>query len=517
MEAGEFLNILWGYPVPGQVLVWTLPQKRSIWYNRLDNVQVGDFSHRDVYTGVGVAPLDVLLRSNQRATADQIGGIAGMWSDVDYAGPDHAKPDLPPTEADAWELIMAMPFRPTIIVHTGHGLQAWWLFKQPWLFGEGEREEAQAMIRGWQGWMAGLAGNRGWVVDATHDLARLMRLPGTYNNKSERVPVKVLSSDGPRIDREMVWDSLGTEARPLEVVGQTTTNSLVLDPTAEPPFERFLALMENDPKFKRSWERRRTDLPDQSPSSYDMSLASFAVAAGWADGEIAALITASRRRHGDDLKLREDYYGRTIAKARGPVEQAEAQERLEEGASLADLSILLGVEIIDLVKHVGDPSEYWMETSDGGTTLGGINNIIDQGRFRNAVADTTGRVLLKTKDSLWAKRAEAILACCRVVDMLDISHQGKELAQWVDTYLATQTILDDKNTAAEQGLPFTREDGVVMFALDGFRQYLRFSMGEQLSSLKLGSRLRLCGIEPSVVRVVVRGSETTRNYWRKNR
>ncbi|MDP7082743.1 MAG: hypothetical protein QGH97_00005, partial [Dehalococcoidia bacterium] len=88
----EFLTKLWGDPPPGQVLVWTLPTKRSTWYNRLDGVRVGDFPHLDVYTGVGVAPMDALLRSSQRAVADAIAGIAGMWSDVDYAGKNHAKP-----------------------------------------------------------------------------------------------------------------------------------------------------------------------------------------------------------------------------------------------------------------------------------------------------------------------------------------------------------------------------------------------------------------------------------------
>ena len=518
MEAGEFLTTLWGNPPPGQILIWTLPQKRSIWYNRLNDVKVGHLSHLDVYTGVGVAPSGVLLKSGQRATTEMIDGIAGMWADVDYAGDDHTKLNLPPTEADALELIHLMPVPPTIVVHSGHGLQAWWLFDEPWIFGSDERELAQAMIRSWQGQMAKLAADRGWVVDATHDLARLMRLPGTFNNKSDRVPVKVLSSDGPRFSREefpflTAATTDGWEKQPTRHVA---IGDLLLDPTAEPPFEKFLALMENDPKCKRSWERRRPDLADQSASSYDMSLAAFAATAGWTDQEITNLIVASRRRYGDDLKLREDYYVRTIAKAKGPAEQAEAQERLEDGASLADLSILLGVEIIDLVKHIGDPPEYWMETGDGSITLGGINNIIDQGRFRNAVAATTGRVLVKCKEGIWVKRAEAILACCRVIDMLDISHPGNEMGHWVETYLDSQTILDDKNVAAEQGLPFRREDGAVMFALDGFKQYLRFSVGEQLSSLKLGQRLRLCGIEPSVVRVSIRGIDTTRNYWRNN-
>ena len=503
MDAREFLTKLWGDPPPGQVLVWTLPQKRSTWYNRLD-----------VYTGVGVAPMDALLRSSQRAVADAIAGIAGMWSDVDYAGKNHAKPRLPQTEEEALELVAAMPVRPTILVHSGHGLQAWWLFKKPWMFQNGEREEAQALIRDWQGHMARLAKRRGWVVDSTHDLARVMRLPGTVNNKAEPVPVRVIWSDGPRIDRDearLYIDAaspevvLRPEAQDRPAIDADGTGELVLDPAAEPPFEKFLALMENDAKWKRSWERRRSDLSDQSASSYDLSLASIAVSVGWTDQEIANLIIANRRRHGDDLKLREDYYRRTITKAR--------PERLEAGGSLADLSIIVGVEILDLVRYLGDPSEYWMRTTDGAITLGGINNITDQGRFRNAVADSTRILLPPCHRMEWAKRAQAILLCCRDVELGEASHPGTGMTEMVETYLTGQTILDDQNVAAEQGFPF-RRDGAVLFPLGEFRQYLRFAKSETLSAHKLGQRLRMCGIEPVVVYVVIEGRTTSRNYWR---
>ena len=516
MDAGEFLIELWGDPPPGQVLIWTLPQKWSIWFNRLDNVRVGDLSDSDVYTGVGVACLDVLLRGRERATADMIAGIAGLWADVDYAGKDHAKPNLPPAEVDAWELIHEMEFPPTIVVHTGHGLQAWWLFDRPWIFKNGEeRERAQVMIRGWQGHMAELAAERGWVVDATHDLARLMRLPGTFNNKSDPVPVKVLSSDGPRIN----WEEFpfltaaytdGWIAPPLPAV---TIGALILDPDAEPPWEKREALRDNDRKFKKSTDHDRSDLVDQSASSYDMSLASIAVTAGWTDQENVNLLIYHRRKNGDDLKLREDYYARTIAKARGPGEQAAAQERLEEGGSLADLSILLGVEIIDLIKHMGDPPEYWMETTLGSITLGPVHNISNQTKFIDAVATVTSIVFVRIPAAAWARRAASILACCREVELGEASHPGSEMAHWVETYLDTQTILEDPNVAAEQGLPF-RRDGVVLFSLSGFRQYLRFGVGEQLSSHKLGQRLRLCGIEPSVIKVIIKGAATSRNYWR---
>ena len=156
-----------------------------------------------------------------------------------------------------------------------------------------------------------------------------------------------------------------------------------------------------------------------------------------------------------------------------------------------------------------------METGEGSITLGPIHNIVDQGRFYNAVAATTGRVLVRCKKATWAPRAEAMLSCCREVELGEASHTRSEMGHWVETYLDSQTVLNDQRIAAVQGLPF-RKDGVVMFAMSGLRQYLRFSMGEQLSSHNLGQRLRLCGIEPTVLKVVVKSTAPFRYYWKTN-
>jgi hypothetical protein len=535
MDAGEFLTTLWGDPPPGQVLVWTLPQKRSVWYNRLDNIRVGDLARSDVYTGVGIAPAGVILRHDQRATTDAVAGIAGLWADVDYAGENHKKPNLPETEADALWLIDSMPAPASIVINSGYGLQAWWLFDRPWMFEDDlEREEAQAMARGWHGYMAGLAAERDWVVDATHDLARVMRLPGTFNNKSSPVPVKVIYSDGPRIGRDIVWDEIGGK-KPRDIVEVKKLAVLVdyitLDPAAVPPLTKYTALRDTERKFKRSLERNRTDFTDQSASSYDMSLASFAVAAGWQDQEIVDLLIYSRQKNGDDLKLDHtgfggypSYYAGTIAKAREPSEEAAAQERLEErleevagsfidNPTLAGMSEVLGVEIIDLVKELGDPPEYWMATATGNITLGNVDNILDQRRFRTAIAAATGAVLHQLKRIDWENRARAILACCREYDLNEISDQINETSHWIEEFLDTQTILDDQNIAAQQGLPF-RKDGVIFFTLGGFKNHLRFSVGEPLTSKKIGTRFRISNVNSERVYYPTKeGPQTSRNYW----
>jgi hypothetical protein len=107
---------------------------------------------------------------------------------------------------------------------------------------------------------------------------------------------------------------------------QVGSCNVVLNPFADPPNDRFFPLMSSSETFRQSWERQRTDLHDSSASAYDLSLASIAYSHGWSDQEIVDLLVASRRRHGDP-KLREDYYARTLRKAKNVNIQAEKEDR----------------------------------------------------------------------------------------------------------------------------------------------------------------------------------------------
>lgn len=112
------------------------------------------------------------------------------------------------------------------------------------------------------------------------------------------------------------------------------SETLDLNPKANPPFEKFDLLLEVEPRCRLSWEHNRADLADQSQSAYDQSLANFAAMAGWTGQEIADLIIANRRKHSADLKLRRDYYRRTIANARKAV-QARVPRTVDEDKLVA--------------------------------------------------------------------------------------------------------------------------------------------------------------------------------------
>lgn len=137
-----------------------------------------------------VARISLEMTRGFAATAT---AIPAIWADVDVADPVHKKENLPPTIADADALVARLPLPPTLTVLSGHGIQPLWVFQEPaTLTTPEERETAAATARGWQDRLRRVAGERGWDVDATHDLARVLRVPGTFNRKDPARPVEVV-------------------------------------------------------------------------------------------------------------------------------------------------------------------------------------------------------------------------------------------------------------------------------------------------------------------------------------
>ena len=94
MDPRTFLTALWGESPPGPILIWMLPQKRSQWYHSFDHISedLAAYPDRDLYTGVGFpAPGTNDLIKFKRGQASDIGGLAGMWADIDVAHPIHKK------------------------------------------------------------------------------------------------------------------------------------------------------------------------------------------------------------------------------------------------------------------------------------------------------------------------------------------------------------------------------------------------------------------------------------------
>ena len=551
MDPEKFLTDLWGNPPPGVALIWTLPNNRSHWYTRFDavNPEMKDLSLKDVYTGVGIANRNGnRFNSFSRLTEEEVGGLAGMWADIDVAHPVHKKPNLPPTQEEALTTLEEALLEPTLLVDSGHGIQAWWLFEEPWLFHTTEEHElGRRASQWWHQHINALYTAQGWITDSVFNLDRIMRLPGTWNNRdpNDRRPVMPISEKKQRYTPQTFLDQVPEDfrtsapppgrqgggrkpARHRAAAAATAAaggpGQLVLFSDAEPSAVRLAALLKGNPKFRKSWEQDRTDMADQSASAYDMSMATIALAAGWPDQEAVNLLICWRRNHGHDLKLRENYYVKTLDKAREPMDIARAQEKLnetmlqppdDESEVLIDnLAQLFGVDITRIVKYLGDPPIYYMYTAQGDITLGKIENIMSQERFRALAAAATEVVIPSVSKKVWEQRVQAMLFACEKVEVGDASHPARETRLWLAEYLLEKPPREDDEweKAAEAKQPFVRR-GLVHIFIDDLKKWLELAMGNQLTSHALGQRLRLCDAEPKGINVHIGNARTTRTCW----
>ena len=565
MKPSEFLSELWGPYPPGKILIWITPPKLSSWYTSYENVDqdVEELAAKNnVYTGIGLAASNATVSPRKRVTSDNIAAIPGLWADIDVSHPVHKKENLAPTMEAATEALDTLYYNPTILVNSGHGLQAWWLFERPWILSDHtERALAQSLSQWWHLEILQLMQKEGWTVDATHDLARVMRVPDTFNRKSDPVKVTIESDEGPRFDRNEFLDRLQSPSifvlrqptpadhRPANLQDPFAPNdkqatqtdaeqityppnyvkgqkgSLILSRGAQPPTPKLMAMLENDPKFRASWEMRRTDFANKSsPSEYDFSLASMALHAEWTDQEVVDLLIAWRSKHNHDLKLREDYYLTTIAKAKAPITQTNAQNKLEATVRSRDqqpsgpeiieiLTSMFNIGIRKIIKYEGDPPTYSMQTDKGFITLGQVTCITSQIQFRNAVAAATGILIPKCKDREWDARAQAVLSACETVDMGESSHPSQETYTWLHDYLNNHSPSVSLDQAIPTKTPFRRNDSTYIF-LDHFRKWVEFTTNTHLTSHAMGRRLADCSATVEAVPCTVGQKRTTRSCWR---
>ena len=138
--------------------------------------------------------------------------MPGAWIDVDIDGsPIRGRTETvtghAPSRAVALDAIRAIG-EPTLIVNSGYGLQPWFLLERGLVLHDaGEQRLARRIVHGLQ---RRLEREAGWKVDATADLARVMRVPGTVNTKAaDPAPVELLPDGGPRYTLEQLQELAG--------------------------------------------------------------------------------------------------------------------------------------------------------------------------------------------------------------------------------------------------------------------------------------------------------------------
>jgi hypothetical protein len=197
------------------------PSKHTQWFhaNHLEKAVTYALkqAHQcDVYVGVGLRGTRV---PKGRGEAHDVIALPGLYADIDLKHAVHKAGNLPESINDARDILDAISLPPSLLIHSGHGLQAWWLFRELWTFETAdERQHAAQLNQRLQATLRAAAERHGWHLDGTADLARVLRIPGTFNRKvaHEVMPVTILEAD---LDRR--YNPSDFDAHLIEITATT--------------------------------------------------------------------------------------------------------------------------------------------------------------------------------------------------------------------------------------------------------------------------------------------------------
>jgi len=360
-------------------------------------------------------------RTDKRAKIDEIIALPGLWADIDISGGVHdSGKNYPETLERAKSLILQLPLYPSLLVETGGGLHAYWLFDNLLkIENEHERYLASELSFKWQSLIRHIFNlNGAYTIDSTADLARILRVPGTKNFKyTPPKDVQVTEYDVPviRYKPSEIQEVLKGYQLPEYNAPRKKSNTAELKfgqekEILEMTTDRKDDILEAIPEIQKLWARpmrtkpnAKGEAPDNSMSSFEMSIANHAAAAGLEDTEIFQLLIRFRSDHGQPRKHLE-YYQTTISKAKREKDTTQASKFIAEtvneiiaGAVAEDevdnqevmesLTAQLGMmrfPIIKIMKLLSEPPLYKMRclNTKNDILIGSIANIMTENNFR---------------------------------------------------------------------------------------------------------------------------------------
>lgn len=201
METNEFLHNVYGSLRDGYLSVTILEngKSRTRWFDtgHLDEmaayaVEAG----KTCNTYFGVNPRTTALGEFRRGDREDISAVIGTYTDFDIKGDAHKEKNLPETKEVLMGFLMALPIQPTIIIESGNGIHAYWLFKEIFYIGnESDRDYIEKIVKGWESFVKDKAFHeRGWKFDSVSDLPRMLRAIGTVNHKTVERPISIVAS-----------------------------------------------------------------------------------------------------------------------------------------------------------------------------------------------------------------------------------------------------------------------------------------------------------------------------------
>ena len=153
-----------------------------------------------------------------------------LFADIDHGKP-HKTNNYPSTEK-VDNFLSTLPFEPSIIIKTLGGYHVYWLFDEPV-----DAQENSDLCESWQEYMRENLRKEGFDLDYTGDISRVLRFPGTIQDRSSVIKFKLFKPSR-RYKPEQFIKFLPKRTRKPKTNKKKqskTSSNLLTQVTAEPP------------------------------------------------------------------------------------------------------------------------------------------------------------------------------------------------------------------------------------------------------------------------------------------
>lgn len=142
----------------------------------------------DVFISAGLQKEE---KNPDDTTTLKVSALPGVWLDIELDIESQSQGKQPDSIEPVLDWINRYPLKPSLIVDTGFGIQAYWLLDEPWVLETSEeRIRARELMRNFQCALGKYLMDQEWDLSADRDLFHNLRLPGTYN-REQAVPALV--------------------------------------------------------------------------------------------------------------------------------------------------------------------------------------------------------------------------------------------------------------------------------------------------------------------------------------
>lgn len=234
----------------------------------------------DVY--FRLCPIEKAPKST-RKRGEQVRSVAlpFLWIDIDVGkeGKNGKRYFETREEAIRW-VKTYLPY--TFIVGSGTGLHAYCVLSDPvYITDQASFERAYLLSQRFQQWCRDLCP---YDLDSTHDLARVLRIPGSYHGAvtdddgrvlGPETPVQILETGSGTMDTSTVL-ALPVSKRQSRAPGSPSADGeIVLDPNCKIDMNLLIQIASINATFWATWTGQRDPAGDKTPSGLRFSMISF--------------------------------------------------------------------------------------------------------------------------------------------------------------------------------------------------------------------------------------------------